>query len=71
MEQLIGQAKKNGSLRISAPLTIIDENGNRQEMQENVYLCRCGSSKNKPFCDGTHKVNGFEAPEFQMVREQA
>ncbi len=24
-----------------------------------VALCRCGGSRNKPFCDGTHGVNGF------------
>ena len=24
-----------------------------------VALCRCGGSKNKPFCDGTHSTNGF------------
>jgi len=26
-----------------------------------VALCRCGGSKNKPFCDGTHGVNGFRS----------
>ena len=25
----------------------------------NVALCRCGGSRNKPFCDGTHRNNGF------------
>jgi len=30
---------------------------------EVVELCRCGGSSNKPFCDGTHRTNGFDGTE--------
>jgi CDGSH-type Zn-finger protein len=34
-------------------------NGTQCATARGVALCRCGGSKNKPFCDGTHSTNGF------------
>jgi len=31
--------------------------------KENIALCRCGHSKGKPFCDGSHRQVAFQAPE--------
>jgi CDGSH-type Zn-finger protein len=36
-------------------VTLIDGEGNQMETKDQVYLCRCGLSANKPFCNGAHK----------------
>jgi len=47
----------NGSLRIEGEFEIVDAQGNTYGLggRELVSICRCGLSKNKPFCDGSHK----------------
>lgn len=47
----------NGSLKIEGDFEIVDPEGNAYGLggRELVSLCRCGQSKNKPFCDGSHK----------------
>ena len=37
--------------------------GQRYETCGTYALCRCGRSKNKPFCDGSHFTNGFDGTE--------
>ena len=51
---------KNGPLKVEGELKLIMPNG-EEKVQKNAFLCRCGGSSNKPFCDGTHRKIGFEA----------
>ena len=47
---------EDGSYKIEGPVHLVDQHGNIIETREGkpFYLCRCGHSSNKPFCDGTH-----------------
>jgi len=38
-----------------------DMDGSLLEVEGDVALCRCGGSSDKPFCDGTHRTNGFSS----------
>lgn len=49
----------NGPLRVAGTLRIIGEDGSVDERSGKVFLCRCGASARKPFCDGSHKRIGF------------
>jgi CDGSH-type Zn-finger protein len=42
-------------------VTVQDTDGNMLAQEQELALCRCGGSANKPFCDGSHKQNGFQA----------
>ena len=50
----------DGPLEASGNLTLIAGSGRKAWQGRKVYLCRCGASKNKPFCDGSHKDIGFK-----------
>ncbi len=53
-------ARPNGPLKLTGPLTVVGTNG-RTSYAESTFLCRCGASANKPYCDGSHKKIGFAA----------
>jgi CDGSH-type Zn-finger protein len=60
------RCRENGPLLVPASIKIIDHLGNEFPLpagKDNIALCRCGQSKNKPFCDGSHRQCGFLAPE--------
>lgn len=51
----------NGPLLLQGNFTIVAASGRRAWTGNKAALCRCGNSKNKPFCDGSHKTAGFQA----------
>ena len=59
------KVRQNGSLLVEGDdVTLVDWNGNAYTLVKRPFaLCRCGGSTNKPFCDGSHKTNGFQASE--------
>lgn len=52
---------KDGPLMLSGNVTIKAGSGRAAWQGDKVALCRCGASKNKPFCDGTHNSVGFKS----------
>ena len=61
MSQFRIKAIRNGPLEVAGPVELTDSSGAPRETSEDpIYLCRCGQSADKPFCDGTHKKVGFQ-----------
>lgn len=52
----------DGPLKISGNVELTTGTGGKIAQHEQAFLCRCGASKNKPYCDGSHKAAGFKAP---------
>lgn len=55
------QPQPNGPLKIVGNLEIVSGTGRTVNKVRQAFFCRCGQSKNKPYCDGSHKVVGFVA----------
>jgi CDGSH-type Zn-finger protein len=64
------RTRENGPLLVTGPIKLVDHEGNVFDIggKETIALCRCGQSKNRPFCDGAHKNCGFVADEKAPVR---
>lgn len=55
------QPLPNGPLMVAGNLEVVSGTGRTVDKVTKAFLCRCGQSKNKPFCDGSHKAAGFTA----------
>ena len=64
---------RDGPLIVRGPVLLQDMHGGEILVErETVALCRCGRSRIRPFCDGTHKLTRFRAPSgLESGREPA
>ena len=69
-EPLEIRCRENGPYVLKGPVRVVDHLGNEFALPQGkdlIALCRCGASKNRPFCDGSHRTCGFVAPERGRV----
>ena len=52
--------KPNGPILVHGTMLITDQNGVEHKKEKTTAFCRCGSSGNKPFCDGEHNRVGWK-----------
>ena len=54
---------RDGPLIVRGDFRLLDQDGNEIDPgRETIALCRCGKSRMRPFCDGSHKLVDFRAP---------
>lgn len=58
------KVSNNGPYLVSGEVEYVDQEGNVVVTKAKAALCRCGHSNTKPWCDGSHRTAGFEAPPF-------
>lgn len=61
----------NGPYYIQGNFTIVMPSGREIQIEGETWLCRCGGSSDKPFCDSTHERIGFQAVESPAAEAEA
>jgi CDGSH-type Zn-finger protein len=59
--------RPNGPYRVEGGVPLEGPDGQAYELKPAYSLCRCGQSKNKPYCDSSHKECGFIGTEMADV----
>lgn len=60
MNVAVVSLNENGPMKLTGPCEIQMVDGSKVSHDKDVFLCRCGASQNKPYCDGAHRKSGFE-----------
>lgn len=58
---------ENGPYRVEGDFRIVLSDGTELRRSGKAFLCRCGDSSTKPFCDGTHSTSGFICDNADMA----
>jgi CDGSH-type Zn-finger protein len=61
MAEVTIEVTPNGPYLVTGLIELRDANGMVHSTKSKTWLCRCGASTRKPFCDGTHSKIGFQA----------
>ena len=63
MEEVVITPYRDGPLLVRGPFRLTDQDGREIVLQRGtIALCRCGKSRIRPFCDGSHQLTRFRAP---------
>ena len=62
-DQCQDHAHRQRPYLVEGPVRVVDADGAAYDIteQRTIFLCRCGNSRTKPFCDGTHETLHFNA----------
>lgn len=58
---VVVEPTKDGPLHVRGNLEVVTGTGKTINRVTESWLCRCGQSRNKPYCDGSHKAAGFRS----------
>ena len=61
MGEVTIQVTADGPYLVTGAVELKDTDGRVHPAKSKIWLCRCGASTKKPFCDGTHSKIGFAA----------
>jgi CDGSH-type Zn-finger protein len=70
-EPIVIRCRQNGPYVVQGAVKVVDHQGQEFTVppgKDLVALCRCGQSKDRPFCDGSHRSCGFQAAELAGAR---
>lgn len=61
MAEVTIEVTPDGPYLVAGTIELRDSDGKAVPTRSKTWLCRCGASTKKPFCDGTHSKIGFKA----------